>query len=111
MREEVERPKLPNNPISGNTVQEEANKELREGISTEISRELNVTVQAPQCISEAIQPDKFSKLIRVTALVLKLIKRVRRSPGTCPDIAVDEVNAAKILWYKNIQTQLEEREK
>lgn len=75
---------------------------------------MNVTVQAPQCISEAIQHDKLrsiSKLIRVAALLLKFIKRVRRSPGTCPDIAVDEVNAAKTLWYKHVQTKLEEREK
>lgn len=114
LREEVEWQRLPNNPVSRNTVQEEANKELSKGNSSEISSLLNLTVQAPHCISEAIQPDKFSsisKLIRVTALVLKFIKRVRRSPGTCPDIAMDEVNAAKILWYKHLQTKLEEREK
>lgn len=31
VREEAEWPKLPNNPISRNTVQEEANKELKKG--------------------------------------------------------------------------------
>ena len=75
---------------------------------------MTVSVQVSQSISEAIKPDRFSslsKLVRVTALVLKFIKRIKRGPETHPEISAEEVNAAKILWYKEVQTKLEENEK
>ena len=111
---EDEWPNVPNNGISVGTVPEEATKELRKGNSSEISSVLNVTVEAHQCISEVIQADRFSsisKLIRVTALVLKFIKRIKRSPRILPDITVEETNVVKNLWYKHVQTKLEESEK
>ena len=109
-REEDQWPSLPNCPISESTVSDGATKELRK----EISSVVTVSVQVFQSISEVIQPDKFSslnKLIRVTALVLKFIKRIKRSTETHPDISAQEMNASKTLWLKEVQTKFEEKEK
>ena len=103
-------PSLPNCPISESTVSDGATKQLRK----EISNVVTVSVQVSQSISEVIQPDKFSslnKLIRVTALVLKFIKRIKRSTETHPDISAQEMNASKTLWLKEVQTKFEEKEK
>ena len=109
-KEEDQWPSLPNCPISESTVSDGATKELRK----EISSVVTASVQVSQNISEVIQPDKFSslnKLIRVTALVLKFIKRIKRSTETHPDISAQEMNASKTLWLKEVQTKFEEKEK
>ena len=74
---------------------------------------MTVSVQSSQSISEVIQPERFSslsKLLRVTALVLKFLKRLRKKTET-QDISMEDMNEAKQLWYKEVQTKLEEREK
>ncbi|KAL9975369.1 hypothetical protein ACROYT_G012524 [Oculina patagonica] len=111
--EEFDWPSLPNCPASGTAVPEEALSELKKESSSEISRVMTVSVQSSQSISEVIQPERFSslsKLLRVTALVLKFLQRLRKKTET-HDISMEDMNAAKHLWYKEVQTKLEEREK
>ena len=112
-KEEFDWPSLPNCPASGTAVPEEALKELKKESSSEISRVMTVLVQSSQSISEVIQPERFSslnKLLRVTALVLKFLRRLRKMTET-HDISMEDMNEAKQLWYKEVQTKLEEREK
>ena len=74
---------------------------------------MTVSVQLFQNISEVNCPQIFSslsKLVRVTALVLKFIQRLKRKIETT-DISMEDQNIATSLWYKDIQTKLEEKEK
>ena len=73
---------------------------------------MTVSVQRSQNISEFIQPERLSslsKLVRVTVLVLKFIQRIKKTETH--DISMEDMNVAKNLWYKEVQTKLEEREK
>ena len=63
---------------------------------------------------EVIQPERlssFNRLIRVTALVLKFIRKVKRSMETQPDLNMQEIIAAEHVWYKKMQMKLDEKEK
>ena len=74
---------------------------------------MTVSVQCFQNISEVICPERFSslsKLVRVTALVLKFIQRLKRKIETT-DISMVNQNIATNLWYKDVQAKLEEKEK
>ena len=69
--------------------------------------------ETSQSVSEVIQPERFSsfsRLIRVTALVLKFIRKVKRME-TQPDLNMQEIIAAEHLWYKEMQLKLDEKEK
>ena len=48
---------------------------------------------------------------RVTALVLKFIRKVKRSMETQPDLNMQEIIAAEHMWYKEMQMKLDENEK
>ena len=116
VEEEDQWPRLPTSTNNRNTVPREAAEELKQANLREGSSVLAVTVQAPQSanISEVVQPDRFSsisKLIRVTALVLKFINAIRRNPGGHSEITAEEMDTARILWYKDSQTKFEEKEK
>ena len=54
---------------------------------------------------------RTSKLIKVTALVLEFISGIRRNPEGHPEIRVEKRVTTKILWYKDSQPKLEEKEK
>jgi len=85
---------------------------LKKESASEISRVMIVSVQRSQNISEFIQPERLSslsKLVRVTVLVLKFIQRIKKTETH--DISMEDMNVAKNLWYKEVQTKLEEREK
>lgn len=110
--EEAHWPNVPKCPISGNTVPEEVATELKKESAPEISSVMSVSAQCSQDISEVVQLERFSslrKLVRVTALVLKFIQRIKKKTET-PDINMEDMNVAKNLWYKEVQTNLEERE-
>ena len=112
-KEEVHWPNLPNCPIRENAVPEEAVKELKKESASEISRVMTVSVQCSPSISEVIQPERFSslsKLVRVTVLVLKFIQRIKKKTVT-HHISMEDMDVAKNLWYKEVQTKLEEKEK
>jgi len=112
-KEEFDWPSLPNCQAGGTAVPEEALRELKKESSSEISRVMTVSVQSSQSISEVIQPERFnslSKLLRVTALAQKFLQRLRKKTET-HDISMEDMNEAKHLWYKEVQTKLEEREK
>ena len=116
VEEEDQWPRLPTSTNNRNTVPREAAEELKQANLREGSSVLAVTVQAPQSanISEVVQPNRFSsisKLIRVTALVLKFINAIRRNPGGHSEITAEEMDTARILWYKDSQTKFEEKEK
>jgi len=109
-KEEFDWPSLPNCQAGGTAVPEEALRELKKESSSEISRVMTVSVQSSQSISEVIQPERFnslSKLLRVTALALKFLQRLRKKTET-HDISMEDMNEAKHLWYKEVQTKLEE---
>ena len=94
LKEEVQWPNLPDNPIGESTVAEEVTKELRR--KPEISNVMTVSVQCFKNISEVICPEGFSslsKLVRVTALVLKFIQRLKRKIETT-DISMEDQNIA-----------------
>ena len=62
-----------NCPIGENTISKEATKKLSRANAEGISQVMTVLVQAPENISEVVQPERFSslsKLIREAALVL-----------------------------------------
>ena len=105
---EVQWPNLPDNPIGESIVPEEVTKKLRR--KPEISNVMTVSVQCFQNISEVICPERFSslsKLVRVTALVLKFIERLKRKIET-NDISMEDQNIATNLWYKDVQAKLGE---
>ena len=107
----VQWPHLPDNPIGESTVLEEVTKELRR--KPEISNVMTVSVQCFQNISEVICPERFSslsKLVRVTALVLKFIQRLKRKIETT-EISMKDQNIVTNLCYKDVQAKLEEKEK
>ena len=94
----------------------EAVEELNQVDLAEGSSVVPVTVQAPQSsnIFEVVQPDRFSRisrLIRITALVLKFINKIRRNAGGHPEITAEEMDAARILWLNDSQTKFKEKEK
>lgn len=75
---------------------------------------MTASSKVSQSVSEVIQPERFSsfiRLIRVTALVLKFIRKVKRSMDTQPDLNMQEIIAAEHLWYKETQMKLDEKEK
>ena len=47
----------------------------------------------------------------MTALVLKFIRKVKRSMETQPDLNMQEIIAAEHMWYKEMQMKLDEKEK
>ena len=47
----------------------------------------------------------------MTALVLKFIRKVKRSMETQPDLNMQEIIAAEHLWYKEMQMKLDEKVK
>ena len=103
VEEEDQWPRLPTSTNSGKTVPREVVEELKQVDLREGSSVLAVTVQAPQSanISEVVQPDRFSSIskpIRVSALVLKFINRIRRNPGAHPEIIAGEMDAARLLF-------------
>ncbi|XP_068742366.1 uncharacterized protein [Montipora capricornis] len=74
---------------------------------------MTVSVQCFQNILEVICPERFislSKLVRVTALVLKFIQKLKRKIEIT-DISMEDQNIATNLWYKDVQAKLEEKEK
>ena len=103
-KEEVQWPNLPNCTIRESAVPEEAVKELKKESVSEISRVMTVLVQYSPSISEVIQPERFSSLSKL------VIQRIRKKTVT-HDISMEDMNVDKNLWYKEIQTKLEEREK
>ena len=113
-KEKDQWPGPPNCPVGEGTLSEETTKKLKKEDADGISQVMTVLVQAPENISEVVQPERFSslsKLIRVTALVLKFIKRIKRVPEMNSNVSSQEMNAAKILWYKDVQGKLDERER
>ncbi|XP_068674716.1 uncharacterized protein [Montipora capricornis] len=108
---EVQWPNLPDNPIGESTFPLEVTKEWRR--KPEISNVMTVFVQCFQNISEVISPERFSslsKLVRVTALVLKFIQKLKRKIEIT-DIIMEDQNIASKHWYKDVQAKLEEKEK
>ena len=113
-KEKNQWPSPPNCPVGEGTLSEETSKKVKKEHADGISQVMNVLVQAPANISEVVQPERFSslsKLIRVTALVLKFIRRLKRVPEMHSNVSSQEINAAKILWYKDVQGKLDERER
>jgi len=85
---------------------------LKKESASEISRVMTVSVQCSPSISEVIPPERFSslsKLVRVTVLVLKFIQRIKKTETH--DISMEDMNVAEKLWYKDVQTKLEQKEK
>ena len=113
-KEERQWPNVPNCPITGEKVTSEAEKELKVGDATKTSSFMTASSKVSQSVSEVIQPEtfsSFSRLIRVTALVLKFIHKVKRSMETQLDLNMQERIAAEHLWYKEMQMKLDEKEK
>ena len=105
---------MPKCPISGEKVKKEAVKELKVVDATKTSSFMTASSKVSQSVSEVIQLERFSsfsRLIRVTALVLKFIRKVKRSMETQPDLNMREITAAEHLWYKEMQMKLNEKEK
>ena len=110
-KEERQWPNVPNCPITGEKVTSEAEKELKVGDATKTSSFMTASSKVSQSVSEVIQPEtfsSFSRLIRVTALVLKFIRKVKRSMETQPDLNMPEIIAAEHMWYKEMQKKLDE---
>ena len=113
-KEERQWPNVPNCPITEEKVTSEAGKELKVGDATNASSFMTASSKVSQSVSEVIQPERFSsfsRLIRMTALVLKFIRKVKRSMETQPDLNMQEIIAAEHLWYKEMQMKLDEKEK
>ena len=113
-KEERQWPNVPNCPITEEKVTSEAGKELKVGDATKTSSFMTASSKVSQSVSEVIQSERFSsfsRLIRVTALVLKFICKVKRSMETQPDLNMQEVIAAEHLWYKEMQMKLDKKEK
>ena len=75
---------------------------------------MTLSSKVSQSVSEVIQPERFSsfsRLIRVTAFVLKFIRKVKRSMETQPDLIMQEIIAAEQMWYKEMQMKLGKKEK
>ena len=105
---------MPDCPITGEKVTSEAEKQLNIGDVTKTSSFMTASSKVSQSVLEVIQPERFStfsSLIRVTALILKFICKVKRSMETQPDLNMQEIIAAEHLWYKEIQMKLDEKEK
>ena len=114
-KEERQWPNVPNCPITEEKVTSEAGKESKVGDTTKTSSFMTVSSKVSQSVSEVIQPERFSsfsRLIRVTGLVLKFIRKVKRSMETQPEhLNMREIIAAEHLWYKEMQMKLDEKEK
>ena len=95
-------PNVPYCPITGEKVTTEAVKELKVVDATKTSSFMTASskVSHDQSVSEVIELERFSsfsRLIRVTALVLKFIRKVKRSIETQPDLNMREITAAEHL--------------
>ena len=104
---------MPNCPITGEKVTNEAVEELKVVDVTKTSSFMTAS-KVSQSVSEVIEPERFSsfsRLISVTALFLKFIHKVKRSMETQPDLNMQEIIAAEHLWYKEMQMKLDEKEK
>ncbi|XP_073246985.1 uncharacterized protein [Porites lutea] len=113
-KEERQWPNVPNCPITGEKVTKGAVKELKVVDATKTSSFMTASSKVSQSVSEVIQLERFSslsRLIRVTALVLKFIRKVKRGVETQPDLNMREITATEHLWYKEMQMKLNEKEK
>ena len=100
-KEKDQWPNPPNCPIGDGPLSEETRKKMKKDDANGMSQVMAVLVQAPGNISEVVQPERFSslsKLIRVTALVLKFIRRIKRVLEMHSNVSSQEMNTAKILW-------------
>jgi hypothetical protein len=59
-------------------------------------------------IERILNPQRYStktKLLRVTALVIRFIKKTRKQPCTIsPEVNADELKESKKLWIRSIQS-------
>ena len=84
------------------------------GDATKTPSFMTASSKVSQSVSEVIQPERFSsfrRLNRVIALVLKFIRKLKRSMENQPDLKMQEIIAAEHLWYKEMQMKLDEKEK
>ena len=96
---------MPNCPITEEKVTSEAGKELKVGDATNTSSFMTASSK----VSQIIQPERFSslnRLIRVTALVLKFIRKVKRGMETQPDLNMQEIIAAEVVTVDNSLRQV-----
>ena len=63
--------------------------------------------EVPVQVEKVIDPERYStktKLVRVTALVLRFIKKLRKQPCAMAEINANDVMEAEKLWIRNIQS-------
>ena len=87
-------------------IPEEAKREIRKTTSVLV----NKVDTNPEDINNIIPCENYSRLgrlLRVTALVLKFIKRVRKQDtDTSPEITVEDLDQSRVLWIKHAQASL-----